>query len=98
MLRIRVLLALVVVMVWGVTTNAQPQPFVFKHSFQGPYPSPSIPFWSIGAGAAVENGDRIRLTPARQSRTGYIWNNVPVSCITLQRSGWDIRWVFAVHC
>ena len=48
-----------------------------RHSFQPPF-GRTIIDWNAGAGAFV-NTSFVRLTPAKQSRTGYLWNTQPVS-------------------
>eukprot|EP00808_Paulinella_micropora_P000128 g51735.t1 len=53
---------------------------VARHSINPPYGT-HLPFWDIGAGAFL-NGTYVRLTPARQSRTGYCWNNVKQTMMT----------------
>lgn len=35
----------------------------------------TLPFWEFG-GSAIVSEDRIRLTPALQSRVGWVWNSV----------------------
>lgn len=60
------------------------------HSFQPPYTGNSVPFWKHGAGAYV-NDTYIRITPARQSRTGFFWNT--------QRStmtDWEVEFDFQI--
>jgi hypothetical protein len=56
-----------------------------RHSFEPPF-GRVIPYWTAGAGAFV-NTTFVRLTPAKQSRTGFIWNqvspHVPVPSHTL---------------
>lgn len=49
---------------------------VGKHTFQAPFLfgiTSSIPFWEYG-GATVATENFIRLVPALQSKTGWIWN------------------------
>ena len=48
-----------------------------RHSFAPPF-GRTIVDWNAGAGAFV-NTSFVRLTPAKQSRTGYLWNTQPVS-------------------
>jgi mannose-binding lectin 1 len=69
-------------------------PLLF-HSFSGPLSGNSIPFWDLTAGAAVEEGEAprfVRLTPPRQSRTGALWNTVPVTL-----PNWVLEVDFAVN-
>ena len=49
-----------------------------------------IPNWSVGAGAFV-NTTFVRLTPAKQSRTGFLWNQFPVTM-----SDWQATVEFSV--
>jgi hypothetical protein len=62
-----------------------------RHSFNPPFTNNQIAFWDAGAGAFV-NTSYVRLTPARQSRTGYIWNNVKQSSMT----DWEVIFEFQV--
>ncbi len=57
--------------------------FAKRHSFFPPFDPLAIPYWSMGAGAKVEmtgsmdsigNHSFVRITPAKQARTGYVWN------------------------
>lgn len=74
--------------------------FSKRHSFFPPYDPLAIPYWSLGAGAKVEvagsmdsigNHSFVRITPARQARTGYIWNE-RVSTM----SDWAVQFSFHV--
>ena len=60
-----------------------------RHSFMPPF-GRTIVDWNAGAGAFV-NTSYVRLTPAKQSRTGYLWNTQPVSM-----SDWQATIEFAV--
>ena len=53
---------------------AQQDRVASRHSFEPPF-GRVIPNWNAGAGAFV-NSTFVRLTPAKQSRTGFIWNQV----------------------
>lgn len=52
----------------------------------------NIPFFEVGAGARVENGEYIRVTPARQSRLGFVWNMAPITV-----PDWEATLVFRAH-
>ena len=52
-----------------------------RHSFEPPF-GRMIPNWNTGAGAFV-NTTFVRLTPAKQSRTGFVWNQVSSHTLTL---------------
>ena len=60
-----------------------------RHSFLPPF-GRTIVDWNAGAGAFV-NTSFVRLTPAKQSRTGYLWNTQPVSM-----SDWQATVEFSV--
>jgi len=54
---------------------------IMRHSIKPPFAADRIPFWNLGAGAFINRtGDNdkpyIRITPAKQSRTGYLWNTI----------------------
>ena len=57
--------------------SAQSDRVSSRHSFEPPF-GRMIPNWNAGAGAFV-NTSFVRLTPAKQSRTGFIWNQFPVT-------------------
>jgi hypothetical protein len=51
------------------------------HSLEPPFSRTSpLPFWDDGASAKVHERF-VRLTEDRQSRTGFLWNNVPVCAL-----------------
>ncbi|KAL6058423.1 Protein ERGIC-53 [Balamuthia mandrillaris] len=55
--------------------------FEHKHSLRSPFylgRGGALPFWEFGGGALV-NEDYIRITPAMQSRSGWIWNTEPAA-------------------
>lgn len=70
-----------------VPADGRPAP---RHSFSAPFSSRLVPHWELGAGATAET-EFIRLTPARQSRTGYAWNSVEV-----EMSDWEVLIEFSV--
>ncbi|GAB5361661.1 hypothetical protein AAMO2058_000731800 [Amorphochlora amoebiformis] len=61
-----------------------------QHSFQPPFHPNGVPFWRHGAGAFI-NESFIRLTPARQSRTGYFWNN-----LMSKMTAWEVEFDFKI--
>jgi len=85
--------------------NTAPMAPLLFHSFAAPFSGRSIPFWELNAGASISMGELtesssaddapekqfVRLTPPRQSRTGAIWNSVPVVV-----PNWQIEVDFAV--
>lgn len=45
------------------------------HSFNAPFSDEKgIKFWDVG-GSSAYHGDFVRLTPQKQSKTGYVWNS-----------------------
>jgi len=58
--------------------------FALRHSFKPPFEKGvQKPFWRAGAGAYVEE-NYVRVTPAKQSRTGFLWNTVPSTMVDWQ--------------
>ncbi|KNC51843.1 ERGIC-53 protein [Thecamonas trahens ATCC 50062] len=89
-------LALALVLVLAVTAEEADHlipygSYVERHSFQAPLADGKVPFWSLGAGARVEDGAKVRLTPARQSRLGYCWNDAPTTL-----TDWEVTISFQV--
>eukprot|EP00472_Partenskyella_glossopodia_P007143 CAMPEP_0197524346 /NCGR_PEP_ID=MMETSP1318-20131121/9040_1 /TAXON_ID=552666 /ORGANISM="Partenskyella glossopodia, Strain RCC365" /LENGTH=477 /DNA_ID=CAMNT_0043077283 /DNA_START=36 /DNA_END=1469 /DNA_ORIENTATION=+ len=64
---------------------------IMQHSFMGPYHPNGIPFWKHGAGANI-NESYVRLTPARQSRTGFHWNVIPS-----KMTDWQVEFDFKIE-
>jgi len=67
--------------------------FEFKHSFRPPFylgRGGMLPFWDFG-GSTVATNDRIRLTPAQQSKVGWIWNTVPA-----EMQAWEVVLEFEI--
>lgn len=61
-----------------------PQSYAIRHSFRPPFQPGRIPFFNLGAGASITQGEQtkvVRLTPAKQSRTGFAWNTLPVTMV-----------------
>jgi hypothetical protein len=76
--------------------DANPQyPILEQHSFHAPflmtYGAGSIPHWEYG-GSALVTENYIRLTPAIQSKTGYIYNTEPVHV-----RNWRVDLRFEIH-
>jgi len=68
--------------------TAQTQRYEFKHSFRAPFylgRGGTLPFWEFG-GSTVVSEDRVRLTPALQSRVGWVWNTVPADM-----DAWEVQ-------
>ena len=66
--------------------------FAPRHSFSGPFGERKlIPYWEVGAGGVVED-KYLRLTPPKQSRTGFAWNNQIV-----EMTDWEILVEFHVQ-
>eukprot|EP01125_Pyxidicula_operculata_P021285 TRINITY_DN8136_c0_g1_i1.p1 TRINITY_DN8136_c0_g1~~TRINITY_DN8136_c0_g1_i1.p1 ORF type:complete len:463 (-),score=81.88 TRINITY_DN8136_c0_g1_i1:174-1562(-) len=51
--------------------------FQYQSSFRGPYGGTHIPFWETG-GSALVLDNYVRLTPAEQSKKGWIWSSRPI--------------------
>lgn len=64
-----------------------------EHSLVKPYHSGSmtIPNWDV-SGFTMVSPNYIRLTPDEQSRSGMIWNSIPV-----QSRNWELHVQFKVH-
>ncbi|ELR10923.1 Legumelike lectin family protein [Acanthamoeba castellanii str. Neff] len=50
----------------------------------------TLPFWEFG-GSAIVSEDRIRLTPALQSRVGWVWNSVAADM-----DAWEVQMDFEI--
>jgi len=91
---------LVAICLWASLTTAEDAdhllPYgseVRRHSFNAPFPGGIVPpSWSLGAGARIEEENKVRLTPARQSRMGYAWNDA-ASTMT----DWEVVLSFQVY-
>lgn len=71
----------------------QTQRYEFKHSFRAPFylgRGGTLPFWEFG-GSAIVSEDRIRLTPALQSRVGWVWNSVAADM-----DAWEVQMDFEI--
>jgi mannose-binding lectin 1 len=76
-----------------VLALAQTQRYEFKHSFRAPFylgRGGTLPFWEFG-GSAIVSEDRIRLTPALQSRVGWVWNSVAADM-----DAWEVQIDFEI--
>ncbi|XP_072029842.1 vesicular integral-membrane protein VIP36-like isoform X2 [Amphiura filiformis] len=62
-----------------------------EHSLIRPYTGASLPMWDIIGNTMITNS-YIRLTPDKQSRSGSIWNKVP-----LRVPNWEMHCHFKVH-
>lgn len=75
--------------------SSSDHPIMGQHSFQPPYlmnyGTGAIPNWEYG-GSTLATETYIRLVPAIQSRTGYMYNTQPV-----QTDNWQVDIKFQVH-
>ncbi|XP_071050402.1 vesicular integral-membrane protein VIP36 [Onthophagus taurus] len=64
-----------------------------EHSLSRPYQSAgmTIPFWDFSGSTMVTN-NYIRITPDLQSKSGALWNTIPV-----QIKNWELQVHFKVH-
>jgi len=64
------------------------RPIEASHSLQTPFDA-SVHYWRFG-GSTVATGKQMRLTPATQSRSGWLWNDYP-----LESKDWEVEFEFA---
>ena len=93
-------LLLLVLLALGTNVHAALQP---TRSFHQPFTSldhaglRTVPHWAVGGSATIQKGF-VRLTPDRQSKRGYMWNEQPLGSedftvvMQLRISGQGARW------